>query len=164
MQSHYLLHISLSSLKFVLVTYPSFMGTCKQLSKSLFKSRFVVAQFLKEQSTDGQSSLFHTKIAKACCQEWESWMTSVAIAMSSMCTCTGMVHNFCNSHALLLRLMGSDALVHLKMSTEYLGKSCRTAGWVPCQGNTSQQSRSKYNSMQCRNLRPIPSWIFNKMT
>jgi len=23
------------------------------------------------------------------------------------------------------------------MSTEYLGKSCRTAGWVPCQENKS---------------------------
>ena len=68
------------SLKFVLVTYPSFMETCKQLKAC--SSRFVVAQFLKEQSTDGQSSLFHTKIAKACCREWESWMTSVAIAMS----------------------------------------------------------------------------------
>jgi len=33
--------------------------------------------------------------------------------------------------------MSSDALVHLQMSTEYLGKSCRTAGWVPCQGNKS---------------------------
>ena len=52
-------------------------------------------------------------------------MTSVAIAM---CTSTGVVHKFCNPHGLLLRLMSSDALVHLYMSTEYLGKSCRTAG------------------------------------
>ena len=30
----------------------------------------------------------------------------------AMCTCTGVVHNFCNPHGLLLRLMSSDALVH----------------------------------------------------
>ena len=34
------------------------------------------------------------------------------------------------------------------MFTEYLGKSCITAGWVPCPGNKSQQSRSKYNTTQ----------------
>ena len=34
------------------------------------------------------------------------------------------------------------------MFTEYLGKSCITAGWVPCQGNKRQQSRSKYNTTQ----------------
>ena len=25
-----------------------------------------------------------------------------------------------------------DALVHLQISTEYLSKSCRTVGWMPC--------------------------------
>ena len=29
------------------------------------------------------------------------------------CACTGVVHNFCSPHGLLLRLMSSDALVHL---------------------------------------------------
>jgi len=40
MQGHYLLHIIVShqefSLKFVLVTYPSFMETCKQLRVLVF--------------------------------------------------------------------------------------------------------------------------------
>ena len=48
---------------------------------------------------------------QACCQEWGSCMTSVAIAM---CTSTGVVHNFCNPNGLLLRLMSPDALVHLQ--------------------------------------------------
>ena len=38
---------------------------------------------------------------------------------------TTEVHKFCNLHELLLRLMSFDALVHLQMSTEYLGKSCK---------------------------------------
>ena len=29
-----------------------------------------------------------------------------------MCACTGVVHNFCNPHGLLLRLVSYDALVH----------------------------------------------------
>ena len=28
--------------------------------------------------------------------------------------------------------VSSDALVHLQISTEYLSKSCRTVGWMPC--------------------------------
>ena len=28
--------------------------------------------------------------------------------------------------------VSSDALVHLQVSTEYLSKSCRTVGWMPC--------------------------------
>ena len=31
---------------------------------------------------------------------------------SYMCTCTGVVHKFCDPHGFLLRLMSSDALVH----------------------------------------------------
>ena len=58
-------------------------------------------------------------IKQACCREWESWMTSVAIAI---CTCTGAVHKFCNPHELLLRLMSSDALVHCKYLLNTLGR------------------------------------------
>ena len=28
--------------------------------------------------------------------------------------------------------VSSDALVHLQIPTEYLSKSCRTVGWMPC--------------------------------
>ena len=38
----------------------------------------------------------------------------------------------------------------VNLSTEYLRKSCRTVGWVPCQGSKSQHLRSKYNSTQRR--------------
>ena len=33
-----------------------------------------------------------------------------------------------------------------KTSTEYLRKSCRRVGLMPCQGRKSQQSKSKHNS------------------
>ena len=33
--------------------------------------------------------------------------------------------------------LSSDALVHLQISTEYLSKSCRTVGWMPCPASKS---------------------------
>jgi len=33
--------------------------------------------------------------------------------------------------------VSSDALVHLQVSTEYLSKSCRTVGWMPCPASKS---------------------------
>ena len=44
--------------------------------------------------------------------------------------------------------VSSDALVHLQVSTEYLSKSYRTVGWMPCPASKSQQSMSKYNRQQ----------------
>ena len=38
--------------------------------------------------------------------------------------------------------MSSDALVHLKMSTEYLGKSCRTAGCLAKETKISSRGQS----------------------
>ena len=46
-----------------------------------------------------------TLMEQACCPEWGSWMTSAAIAT---CTCTGVVHNFCNPHGLL----AAEVLMH----------------------------------------------------
>ena len=33
--------------------------------------------------------------------------------------------------------VSSDALVHLQIFTEYLSKSCRTVGWMPCPASKS---------------------------
>ena len=41
--------------------------------------------------------------------------------------------------------VSSDTLVYLQVSTEYLSKSCRTVGWMPCPASKVKQSRSKYN-------------------
>jgi len=46
--------------------------------------------------------------------------------------------------------VSSDALVHLKVSIEYLSKNCRTVGWMPCSTTISKQSRSKYNMQRQR--------------
>ena len=47
--------------------------------------------------------------------------------------------------------LSSDALVHLQISTEYLSKSCRTVGWMPCPAK--QKLAVEVKVQQIRNAR-----------
>ena len=59
--------------------------------------------------------------------------------------CTKVGHHFESQITPAEFYVSFDALVHLKASTEYLSKNCRTVDWMPCPATKSKQSRSKYN-------------------
>ena len=54
-------------------------------------------------------------------------------SFSSCVLSTKVGHNFGCHMTPAEFYVSSDALVHLQVSTEYLSKSCRTVGWMPCQ-------------------------------
>ena len=63
-------------------------------------------------------------------------------SFSSCVLSTKVGHNF-GCHMTLAEFnVSSDALVHLQVSTEYLSKSCRTVGWMPCPAKSSSRGQS----------------------
>ena len=74
------------------------------------------------------------------------WRVSITV-----CTCTRVGHNFCNSHGLVLSFMSTYefwcicTLVNL-----YLGRAVEQLAGCLAKRSKSQQLRSKYNSMQCQ--------------
>ena len=59
-------------------------------------------------------------------------MESLKSFSSYVNLCTKVGHNFGCHMTPAEFYVSSDALVHLRISTEYLSKSCRTVGWMPC--------------------------------
>ena len=66
-------------------------------------------------------------------------------SFSSCVLSTKVGHNFGCHMTPAEFYVSSDTLVYLQVSTEYLSKSCRTVGWMPCPASKVKQSRSKYN-------------------
>ena len=57
--------------------------------------------------------------------------------------CTKVGHHFESQITSAEFYVRSDALVHLKASTEYLSKNCRTVGWMPCPASSRGQSTTE---------------------
>ena len=93
---------------------------------------------------------------QACCREWGSWMTSVPIAM---CTCTGVLHNSCNPHGLMLRFMSLMHLYTCKCLLNTLGRAVQQL--TEC---LAKETKSALEVKVQQHAMCIPLWIFNKMT